>query len=77
MAIETRQGALRDRFSPDVIEWRRRRLLEAGFDADLVERIAPDCRFDLHALIELVEHGCPPPLAVRILEPFEHSHRPC
>ena len=30
-----------------------------------------DQRYDLHALIELVEHGCPPLLAVRILAPLD------
>jgi hypothetical protein len=28
-------------------------------------------RYDLHQLIELVEQGCPPELAVRILAPLE------
>jgi hypothetical protein len=32
---------------------------------------------DLHALIGLVERGCPPPLAARILAPLEHESRPC
>jgi hypothetical protein len=27
--------------------------------------------YDLHALIELVERGCPPALAVRILGPLD------
>jgi hypothetical protein len=30
-----------------------------------------DARYDLHALIELVERGCEPELAVRILSPLE------
>ena len=30
-----------------------------------------DARYDLHALIELVERGCPPELAVRILAPLD------
>jgi hypothetical protein len=32
---------------------------------------------DLHALIELVERGCPPVLAARILAPLEHERREC
>jgi hypothetical protein len=28
---------------------------------------------DLHALIELVERGCPAPLAVRILTPMDEN----
>lgn len=37
----------------------------------LAARLAPDPQYDLHALIELVERGCPPELAVRILAPLE------
>ena len=32
--------------------------------------LAADARYDLHALIELVERGCAPELAVRILAPL-------
>ena len=32
-----------------------------------------DTRYDLHALIELVERGCPPELAVRILAPLDEG----
>jgi hypothetical protein len=35
----------------------------------LAQWVAADPRFDLHALLELVDRGCPPPLAVRILAP--------
>ena len=53
----------------DVRAWRRCRLLEAGFAAELAEAVAADNRFDLHAVLELVDRGCPPGLAVRILAP--------
>ena len=53
--------------------WRRDRLVEAGFTLSLAARVARDRRYDLHALIELVEHGCPPKLALRILAPLEHE----
>ena len=33
-------------------------------------RLAEDGRYDLHALIELVERGCWPELAVRIVAPL-------
>ena len=36
-------------------------------------RLARDGRYDLHRLIELVEHGCPPELALRILAPLEEE----
>jgi hypothetical protein len=54
----------------DVRAWRRCRLLEAGFPAELADRLAGDADFDLHALLELVDRGCPPVLAVRILAPL-------
>lgn len=54
-----------------VLGWRRRRLLDAGFGVDLAEMLAADRRMDLHALLSLVERGCPPALAARILEPVE------
>ena len=54
----------------DIVSWRRRQLVQAGFSAALAERVADDPAYDLHALIELVERGCPPELAVRILAPL-------
>ena len=51
--------------------WRRRRLLDAGFDDDLADALAAEYRVDLHAVLELVERGCPPVLAARILSPVE------
>ena len=54
-----------------VTGWRRDQLLASGFDAPLAGRLAGDDRYDLHLLIELVERGCPPDLAVRILAPLE------
>jgi len=53
----------------DLARWRRHQLLGAGFPPRLADRLARDGRYDLHGLIELVESGCPPPLAVRILAP--------
>jgi hypothetical protein len=62
----------RDRSAaPEVVSWRRRQLVEAGFSERLARRVASDPSFDLHALIELVERGCPPTLAVRILAPLD------
>jgi hypothetical protein len=54
-----------------VVRWRRRQLLDAGFELALASVLARDPGYDLHALIELVERGCPPELAVRILAPLE------
>lgn len=55
----------------DVIVWRRSQLVAAGFGEALALTVAADGGYDLHALIELVERGCPPALAVRILAPLE------
>lgn len=57
----------------NVTSWRRDRLVDAGFALPLASRLARDGRYDLHALIELVEHGCPPELALRILAPLERE----
>lgn len=51
--------------------WRRDQLVCSGFADDLAAAVSRDDRFDLHALIELVERGCPPSLAVRILAPID------
>jgi hypothetical protein len=55
----------------DVNRWRREQLVRSGFSFPLAARVARDPRYDLHQLIELVEQGCPPELAVRILGPLE------
>jgi hypothetical protein len=54
----------------DVALWRREQLSASGFSPPLAAEIADDSRYDLHALIELVERGCGPELAVRILGPL-------
>ena len=55
----------------EVAHWRRERLAEAGFPLPLARQLSTDGRYDLHGLIELVERGCRPDLAVRILAPLE------
>jgi len=42
---------------PSTLEWRTGRLVDAGFPRGLALRLARDTRYDLHALIELVERG--------------------
>ena len=49
--------------------WRRCCLLEAGFPIEIADQVAADRGYDLHALLELVDRGCPPHLAVRIADP--------
>jgi hypothetical protein len=55
----------------DVRTWRRCRLLEAGFPEELATRLAGMARVDLHAMLQLVDRGCPPHLAARILAPLD------
>ena len=55
----------------EVLFWRRKQLVAAGFPPALAAEVADDPSYDLHALIELAERGCPPELAVRILAPME------
>ena len=57
----------------DLVAWRRRRLEQAGFDAYLAQELAGDRRYDLHAVLELVDRGCPPQLAARILAPLHEG----
>jgi len=52
-----------------VVAWRRNRLVRAGFEPALASALALDPRADLHALLDLVDRGCPPALAARILAP--------
>ncbi|HEX3329221.1 MAG TPA: hypothetical protein VHS27_04810 [Gaiellales bacterium] len=61
----------------DVAGWRERRLEAAGFDERTAVMLAGDCGFDLHGLINLVEAGCPPAVAVRIMAPIDLRPRPC
>ena len=53
------------------VDWRTQRLLDAGFDERDASRLGYDPAYDLHALLELVDRGCPPALAIRILAPLD------
>jgi hypothetical protein len=64
-------GTTAEREARSVTAWRREQLIEAGFPLPLAASVAKDGRYDLHALIELVERGCRTELAVRILAPLE------
>jgi hypothetical protein len=57
------------------IDWRSRCLREAGFERPVAERLARDTSWDLHALLELVDRGCPHELAERILAPQDWEVR--
>ena len=59
-----------------VVAWRRRRLERAGFEPGRANALAADPGTDLHALLELVDRGCPPSLAARILAPLDGQDEP-
>jgi hypothetical protein len=50
-----------------VLSWRIEQLIAVGFDSDAAFVLALDRNVDLHAATELVERGCPPQTAFRIL----------
>ena len=54
-----------------LVAWRRDQLTGSGFPLPLASRVARDPGYDVHALIGLVERGCPAGLAVRILAPLD------
>ena len=51
-------------------EWREGQLFAAGFDRTLARSVAAQPGVDLHKLLGLVDAGCPPHLAARILAPL-------
>ena len=59
----------------DVVAWRACRLREAGFPSALADALAAQ-HVDLHALLQLVDAGCPPELAARILSPADDTNVP-
>ena len=60
-----------------VVAWRAKRLRAAGFGDALARALAADRGVDLHAVLELIDSGCPPPLAARIVAPLDVEWRPC
>jgi hypothetical protein len=52
-------------------EWRRRRLAAAGFESGLAAQLAAEPSVDLHELLVLIDRGCPPAVAARILAPLD------
>jgi hypothetical protein len=63
--------------SDSVLAWRAKRLRAAGVPMELARRVAADCGYDLHAVLELVDRGCPAELALRILAPLDEPDTPC
>jgi hypothetical protein len=60
-----------------VVAWRIERLRHARYSAPLADKLARDTGYDVHALLELADRGCPVELAVRILAPIDRERGPC
>jgi hypothetical protein len=54
----------------ELVSWRIRRLVAVGFDHDDALKLARNPAVDLHALLDLIDRGCPPELAARIVAPL-------
>jgi hypothetical protein len=53
--------------SERIARWRAQELERAGFDADAAAELAGAPYVDLHLAVDLLERGCPPETALRIL----------
>jgi hypothetical protein len=71
--IESAHTRTRDSEAKAVVAWRRQQLSAAGFDTPTAEALARNPGVDMHALLDLVDRGCPPRLAARILAPLEQQ----
>jgi hypothetical protein len=59
------------RVPADVLAWRSDLLRQAGCEPGLAWQLAADGAIDLHDLLNLIDRGCPPELAARILAPLD------
>ena len=53
--------------SERIERWRVEELTRAGYDADDAVELASRSYVDLHLAVDLLERGCPPATALRIL----------
>ena len=51
----------------EVLVWRFDTLCRSGYDRDAAAVLAANVAVDLHDAVDLVQRGCPPELAARIL----------
>lgn len=69
----TQEARARAARAADVTGWRRHQLLAVGFKEPLASRLAETPGVDLHEVLSLVDRGCPPELAARILAPVTET----
>ena len=78
--MSARRTAADDPSHPaEIVQWRLDQLAAAGFATELAAELAHSRQIDLHAVLDLIDHGCPPVLAARILAPLDepaHSEHP-
>ena len=68
MAAATTQAFLADETERErVIRWRVEQLAKVGYSWPAAMVIAANTQVDLHRAVELVQQGCRPEIAVRIL----------
>jgi hypothetical protein len=65
--LEDGLTSMQDPIETVVVRWRAETLVRAGFAAPAAVDLAAAKHVDLHAAVLLVEHGCPPETALRIL----------
>jgi hypothetical protein len=75
MPIEREHASDQAAGPPRWVRWRTERLVRLGLPAELADRLAQESQVDVHALLELVDRGCPPRLAARICAPLEWDPR--
>jgi hypothetical protein len=66
-SIEALEVLVRETEQERVERWRHEALVKVGYDPASAAQLAARNDVDLHRAIELVERGCPPETAVRIL----------
>jgi hypothetical protein len=70
MGARSTHEEVEEQVGSGVVAWREARLHLAGFDRAMASRLACEA-IDLHALLDLIDRGCPPLLAARILAPLD------
>jgi hypothetical protein len=64
---QTQLNVLEDTELERIERWRAEELLRAGYGTRAAGRLSTRHDIDLHRAVELLEQGCPPELALKIL----------